>query len=216
MDTELFDLISRTRPTILEILNDRGYNVSQYENTSPTDLVKMAATSQDLLRIRASQASDKAPTPFCNVLYWVEGVVRHKVESEVNKLYDEENPNRLSYTDDDTIVLIAEPFHESFNIQAIRMWAKHRGRISFFQLKHLVSNPRKHTFVPEHRKLTAEEATEVMERLHIRHKNELPRILYHIDTQARVLGLVPGDIVEIRRPSPTCAEYILYRVCTTG
>ena len=62
---------------------------------------------------------------------------------------------------------------------------------------------------------TAEEAEEVMTRYHIRSKSEFPKIVYHVDMQARVLGLVPGDLVEIRRPSPTSGEYVFYRVCAT-
>jgi DNA-directed RNA polymerase subunit H (RpoH/RPB5) len=86
--------------------------------------------------------------------------------------------------------------------------------VSFFHIKHLVSNPAKHSVVPPHRKLSNTEADAILAKHHIRSKMELPRIIYHVDMQARVLGLVPGDIVEIRRPSPTSGEYTIYRVCT--
>jgi DNA-directed RNA polymerase subunit H (RpoH/RPB5) len=43
---------------------------------------------------------------------------------------------------------------------------------------------------------------------------ELPHIKYHFDMQARILGLLPGEIVEIKRPSPTIGEYPMYRICT--
>jgi DNA-directed RNA polymerase subunit H (RpoH/RPB5) len=31
---------------------------------------------------------------------------------------------------------------------------------------------------------------------------------------ARILGLLPGDIVKILRPSPSAGEYISYRICS--
>ena len=41
----------------------------------------------------------------------------------------------------------------------------------------------------------------------------LPMIRFHEDIIARILGLVPGDIVKITRPSPQSGEYESYRVC---
>jgi DNA-directed RNA polymerase subunit H (RpoH/RPB5) len=67
--------------------------------------------------------------------------------------------------------------------------------------------------VPRHRKLSEEECDFVIKKLKLKSKSELPHIKYN-DIQSRVLGLVPGDIVEIRRPSETVGEYTLFRVCT--
>ncbi len=215
MDSELFDLIARTRPTILEILKNRGYNVDAYENTSPDDLIKMAITSSSLLRICAERKEDgNAPMNRCCVLYWIEGVTRLRIENEIMKLYDEDAPEHYNPKEDELIIVLSEPYNDVFNIQAVKAWTTRSARISFFHIKHLVSNPSRHEYVPPHRKLMEEEITNVIQKYNIRGKNELPRILYHIDMQARVLGLVPGDIVEIRRPSPTTGEYVSYRVCS--
>ncbi len=219
MDIELHDLITRTRPTILEILKNRGYNVEPYQTISPKDLIELASSSSpsQLLRICAEKVPDgPAPMERCYVLYWTEGATRSKLENEVNKLWDPENPDAYKPTEDEIIVVLSEPFNEVFHTQAIKTWNKIKARVSFFNIKQLVSNPAYHTYVPPHRKLTANETTEVITKLSLRSKMELPRILYHVDIQTRVLGLVPGDVVEIRRPSPTSGEYIMYRVCTVA
>jgi DNA-directed RNA polymerase subunit H (RpoH/RPB5) len=216
MDIELLDLIARTRPTIVEILKNRGYNVKAYENESPADLVALATNASNL-QIKAEKVEDgPAPMKQCVVLYWIESAVRSKLQKqELEKLWDTEmNPDAYNPAETELILLLAEPFHEVFHIQAAKLWGKRKARVSFFHIKQLVSNPSKHAFVPPHRKLTEEEITQVMERWSLKSKSEFSRILYHIDIQARVLGLVPGDVVEIRRPSPTTGEYVLYRVCT--
>jgi DNA-directed RNA polymerase subunit H (RpoH/RPB5) len=82
-----------------------------------------------------------------------------------------------------------------------------------FHLKNLISNPARHTFVPPHRKLTQGEIDTVIAETHVKTKSEFPHIKYHRDIQARVLGLVPGDVVEIKRPSETCGIYTMYRIC---
>jgi len=53
METEeLFDLVARTRPVILEILENQGYDTKAYENQSPADLVQLALGGPKPLRIR--------------------------------------------------------------------------------------------------------------------------------------------------------------------
>jgi DNA-directed RNA polymerase subunit H (RpoH/RPB5) len=215
MDIELLDLIARTRPTIVEILKNRGYDVSAYENESPADLVVLASNPKTL-QIRAPKVAEgPAPMNECVVVYWVEGAVRLKIENELKKLWDTDvNPEAFDSTNTELVIVLAEPFHEAFHLQAAKLWGRQKARVSFFHVKQLVTNPSRHAYVPSHRKLTEEEITVAMTKWNIRSKSEFSRILYHVDIQARVLGLVPGDVVEIRRPSPTTGEYVLYRVCT--
>lgn len=213
MDAELLDLISRTRPVMLEILANRGYNIAPVSDVSPEDLVRVGASQPSLLTFKVARGAEGSEQ-FAYVLYWVEGATRLKIEGLVSKLWDDENPDAFKPERDEVLVILSEPFHEVFDLQAIKMWTRMKARISFFNIRNLVSNPAKHSVVPPHRKLTEEEAQKVQEKYHVRMKTEFPRIIYHVDMQARVLGLVPGDIVEIRRPSLTTGEYVLYRVCT--
>ncbi len=209
------ELIIRSRPTILEILENRGYNVDSHKNVSPEDLHKLIITSANLLTINAVRKPDgPAPMERAVVLYWTEAPCRLRLESDIAVLFDTENPTHYNPATDEIIIILSEPFHEVFHLQSIKRWNTSKTRISFFHLKNLVVNPSKHTFVPPHRKLDPEEIEELMKTLHLKSKNELPHIKYHMDMQARVKGLVPGDIVEIQRPSETCGIYTLYRVCT--
>jgi hypothetical protein len=68
--------------------------------------------------------------------------------------------------------------------------------------------------VPKHEKVPAEEHTALLEKMFLKNKTQLPLIRFHADMQARYLGIVPGDIVKITRPSPSAGEYIGYRLCT--
>ncbi len=67
-----------------------------------------------------------------------------------------------------------------------------------------------HEYVPEHRVLSPEEAAEVLRRLGVK-PWQLPWISYS-DPVVRAIGAQPGDIIEIRRKSPTAGEIIVYRV----
>ena len=217
MDSEILDLIVRSRPTILEILSDRGYNVDAYKGISPEEVFKLAVATQNLLRINAdAKEGSNAPMKRAVVMYWVEGNYRAKLENELDKILEKgtSDPTKVDPEKDDLIIIISEPFHDNFHTAAVKAWSGQKARIGFFPLKNIISNPSKHAFVPSHRKLNTDERDVLMKTLHLKSRFELPHIKFHFDMQARVLGLVVGDIVEIRRPSETCGEYTYYRVCT--
>jgi DNA-directed RNA polymerase subunit H (RpoH/RPB5) len=208
------ELIIRGRPTILDIIENRGYDVTSYKDVHPEDILKFASTNPDLLRIIGAKVPDgKAPMERCVVIYWVTQPMRLRLEQEITKLWDEDNANHYNKATDEIIVIMNEPYHEVFDLTAVKQWNTQKTRISFFHLKNLISNPSSHTFVPPHRKLTNEEIETVISQTHVKAKSEFPHIKYHRDIQARVLGLVPGDVVEIQRPSETCGIYTMYRVC---
>ena len=70
-----------------------------------------------------------------------------------------------------------------------------------------------HELVPEHRILDLEEAAALLRRLGVK-PWQLPQISIN-DPIARLLGAKPGDIIEIRRKSPTAGEALYYRIVVT-
>jgi len=213
MDADTIDYILRSRPTVLDIVEGRGYNVDSYKHVSPEDILKIATASSDLLKIVATKTVDDV-TKRCIVLYWVENPVRLKLAKAIMELFDLEGGGSCDATTDELIILIAEPFHDVFNSQAKLFWVNQKTAISFFHLKQVIHNPSRHSFVPPHRILSSDEVATVIQSLHLKSKSELLHIKYHEDIQTRVLGAVPGDVIEIQRPSETCGLYTVYRICS--
>lgn len=81
-----------------------------------------------------------------------------------------------------------------------------------FNMRCTLICPHLHAYVPPHRKLSEEEAQEVLKKHHIENKSQLPCILSG-DPMAKFIGLVPGEIVEITRSSPTAGTHLYYRIC---
>lgn len=207
---EVLDLIIRSRPTILEILNDRGFNVDSYKDESPEDLITKSSTALindielELLRI---QVKHKETSSKAFVFYWM-GSVKQKRKT-MFPLSEE-----FGIKDgDDVLIVLNEPMHDEFHSISIRR--REHEHIGFFNIRNLITNPTKHTLVPPHRRLSPEEAEEVRKEYYIDSKSisKPPEIKYHRDMIARVLGLRVGDIVEILRPSITAGEAKYYRVC---
>jgi len=89
---------------------------------------------------------------------------------------------------------------------------KKKGMLQYFQLNELQFNPTKHQLVPPHRKLTTEEATEVMNKYLVKNKLQMPIIL-RTDVIAKWLGLKQGEIVEIIRFNENSGKSYYYRCC---
>ena len=64
--------------------------------------------------------------------------------------------------------------------------------------------------VPQHRKLSEKEKQTVLERYHSS-AEEFPRISKN-DVVAQLINAKPGDMLEIKRKSPTAGESLFYRV----
>jgi len=93
-----------------------------------------------------------------------------------------------------------------------KMFQKLGGQLQFFYTKQLMYNPTKHEYVPEHIKLSEEEASDVMKNNMIRSKLYMPIIL-HNDPIAKWLGLKQGDIVKIIRYNENSGISFYYRCC---
>jgi DNA-directed RNA polymerase subunit H (RpoH/RPB5) len=214
MDADTVDYVVRSRPTICEILATRGYNADGYTGVSPTDLLTLVTTNvASLIVIANKREGSSAAMERAVVLYMIEGTIRLSLDKLCDTLFDGEEALYNAKTDE-LIVIHNEPHHDAFTVQAQRQWLGRKARISFFPIKNLLSNPAHHIFVPPHRKVSPEEAVAIMSRLSIDSKSKFPHIKFHNDMQARVLGLVPGDLVEIQRPSDTSGVTTLFRICT--
>jgi len=67
-----------------------------------------------------------------------------------------------------------------------------------------------HELVPEHRVLSEEEKDELLRSYRIR-ISQLPQIKAS-DPAVVALGAKPGDVIEIKRKSPTAGSYYYYRL----
>ncbi|WP_297488146.1 DNA-directed RNA polymerase subunit H [Thermococcus sp.] len=71
-----------------------------------------------------------------------------------------------------------------------------------------------HELVPEHRVLSEKEKEELLNRYRIK-ISQLPQILVS-DPAVVELGAKPGDVIEIKRKSPTAGVYYYYRLVVEG
>lgn len=72
----------------------------------------------------------------------------------------------------------------------------------------------KHELVPRHEVLPEPEARRVLERYHI-FPEQLPKIMQS-DPVCKAIGAKPGQVVKVRRKSPTAGEATAFRLVVEG
>ena len=221
------DILLRSHNTILDILEDRGYDATPYRNIAPEQILALAGgTSRGLDIVVKKKADSAAPCERAYVLYILQDRIRLRLGTFTRDIFEGEEAASAAETqekpgkegkegprqDDDMIVILNEPYHEVFDKTALQMWQNRKIRMTFFHIKHVVTHLGRHVLVPPHRKLSVEEGKAEMVRWSLTQKSQLPLIKHH-DIQARLMGLVPGDIVEVLRPSPTAGVARILRIC---
>ena len=209
IDPTIADILIRSRQTVLDILEDRGYDPLPYRNIAPEQILTLAeGASRTLDIIIKKRADSAAPCERAIVVYMLQDRLRLKLGTFTRDIYEDGELTKA----DDILVLVNEPWHEIFDKTSLQMWQTQKARITFFHIKQVVVHPGRHVLVPSHRKLNADEAKAEMARWNVTQKSQFP-LIKHSDVQAKLLGLVPGDVVEILRPSPTAGVARVLRIC---
>ena len=211
-----FDFLVKTRMNLLKMLKTRKMDVSAYENFNQEELKKMLHQS---LIDKSFINPEVGPLDMIlknrhntttYVKYRLDKIkTARAIESFIEQIY------KTQLKPEDNLILIA---HEKINIPGssfetmLNNFYNQKGYfVQIISLTQLLINIVDHRDVPKHEVITAEEKKEILEKYHIKEIN-LPNILRD-DAMAIYLGLTPGEVVRILRPSPTSGTYVSYRIC---
>lgn len=202
-------VLVQSRHVIVEMMEERGYDVGAYKNFDPTALIKISIDPEALTMVM-SKNDDKDKKA---IITYHEKNIKNSLSGILTRAAEEIAEGNLNPEQTEFIYILHNPIVDTFSLFANNAWNKYKLRYQFFHIKSLVSNPMRHFLQPKFELLTEEEAVAVLKENYIRSKSQLPIIKYHEDMVARYMGLVPGSIVRITRPSPTAGSYELYRLC---
>ena len=217
MDYETLQILYRSRQTLLKILAGRGYITKAYEKFGPIEIAAMAApasssTGPGAFRMDLERNVTEGIRK-CRVVYSINRI-KNRLASFLLEQMGEETEDVLNPADTELVVILMEPIAESFHAAALNAYNTKKLRVSFFQAHTIVNNPIDHVLQPKFEFLPSSEHAEFQKTNNIKDLKHLPLIKFHEDMIARVMGLLPGDIVKITRPSPSAGEYISYRICS--
>ena len=205
MSNQLINDIYKSRKTLLDILETRDFDTSEYNSFTYEELHAMIE-NQQLDFIVKKRTSEKK----VYVKYNITKLLRPpNIYDYVEDLFHIENV--LTKTDDLIIVNKDEP-NDTMQTTIKNVWLNDGIYISVLNIARLQFNILEHTLVPKHTVLTQVEREQFITRYNITDNKQIPTISY-FSPVSLVLGIRPGDICKIERFSKTAISSDFYRVC---
>nr|XP_027193883.1 DNA-directed RNA polymerases I, II, and III subunit RPABC1-like [Dermatophagoides pteronyssinus] len=195
----------RCRNTCFELLQDRGYIVSNEERNESYENFSKRFAELNYQRSAFSILGIHKDEPNSKIFVYFTDETKKIGVKPIKVLVDQMEERSINYT-----ILIGQQPLTSFAVNTIKDLLPN-FHIEFFLESELLVNITKHELVPKHIKLNENEKEAILKQYKISDIH-LPRICT-TDAVARYLGLRRGDIVKIIRPSESAGKYITYRLC---
>ena len=197
--------IYKSRNTIIEHLQNLGYNTSGYSEFSINEIDAMY--TNDKLDMLLSTPDSKQI--YIKYLLNIKQLRKDNLDQLIEDLYDIE----MVLEKKDTLVIITNEEPNDTIIQRVKYVYDHSGIfIVLHNIKRLQFNILKHAFVPSAHILNDDEIANLKSEYNLKTLMDLPEIS-RFDPQALSLCLRPNQVIKIDRKSDTALEYNYYRVC---
>jgi len=204
--------IYKARKTIISFLGNQKYNVENYSNFSIHEVNSMIQqgnnTEKHQLDMLVSKEDD---TKKAYVKFHLGKTLRpQNIYEYIDDLF---NLEEILTKKDDLIIIMKDEPNETLIKMLQNIWAQDEIFINVFNINRLQYNILNHSLVPPHYLLTKEEADEIKKKYYISNDIEMPDIS-RFGPVAQAIGMRPGDMCRITRPSKTSIQTLFYRICS--
>jgi DNA-directed RNA polymerase subunit H (RpoH/RPB5) len=208
----LISHIFTSRKILLELMEKQGYNVNDYANFSINEVNSMKQNNQldMLLETSDNNITSENPKKKIYIRYYL--TVRPAAKNIQEMIDDLFILTETLKKTDTLFIIIKDDPNETLINEIKHIWESEGIFIVVESIKRLQFNILEHTLVPPHRVVLETEVLEIMKKYNITSKTQFPDIS-RFDPVARVIGLRPGQLCHIIRPSKTAIESNYYRIC---
>jgi DNA-directed RNA polymerase subunit H (RpoH/RPB5) len=197
--------IFNSRKYLLEILNYRGFDTSNYENTNISEIGILSEQNQLDMLLNKPETEKKIYVKF-----YVEKTIKSQnIYSIIEDLFHLES---ILTKNDDLIIIVKDEPNDTLIETVKDIWTQENIYLSLINIKRLQFNILNHSLVPKHTILTKKEEEEFKKKYNILDNKNIPDISYFSPVSI-VLGIRPNNIVKIERKSRTAVKTEYYRVC---
>ena len=201
-------IIYNSRKTLLQYLSDQGYDISHYDEFSINEVLAMISNNQ--LDMLIDEETDNEDKQKVYIKYHLKKSLRPQyIDEFVEDLYHLDN---ILKKNDTLVVVSKDDPNDSLKKYLKQLYADDNIFVTVISLKRLQFNVLNHELVPKHRILSSTEQEEFLKKYNITQSSQVPEIS-RFDPVALCIGLKPGSIVHITRPSKTAIEGVYYRYC---
>jgi len=204
-NSTLVSKIYTSRNILLEQLEERGFDVSNYNNFSVNEVHTMMQNKQCDMLVENEEGHK------VYVKYHIHKALRPPIVYEtVDDLF---NIEMTLNKETDSVIFITRQTPNDTLTKCMRQIFDHEKiLVRVYDIARLQFNILKHSLVPIHIVLNDEEKKEVIEKYNINSMGELPEIS-RFDPVAIAIGIRPGQLCKIIRNSLTAIQGNYYRIC---
>jgi len=202
--------IYKSRKILLDIMYSQDYNIIDYEGFSINEINIMFKNNQlDFILEKNNENEITKQKEKIYIKYYFNKLKPSNLEEIVDDIYFVEeilNKNDILY------IVTKDELNDSLIATLKQFWEKDNIFIIIQNIKRLQFNILEHILVPKHRILNEAELINIKRRYNITDTNNLPKIS-RFDPVSVALGIKPGQVCEIIRPSKSSINSKYYRIC---
>jgi len=205
--TPFISRIYNSRKVLLQQLETRGFDVSNFNDFSINDIHTMKeATDLDIY-------SEKEMDDETRQRVYVKYHLGKRINSNYISDYVEDlfNLDEKLSKSDQLILIIGENVNDTMK-KTIVEYFNEGYFITIFNLEDISYNILNHTLVPSHTIMNDDEKETIKQKYNVMNDTQFPEIS-RFDPVAKVIGIRPGQLCEIERKSRTALVSKYYRLC---
>lgn len=196
----------KSRIHVIELLQNLGYNVEDYQSFSMNEIDAMNRNEQlDMLIYHTEQ-----PNPKKVYVKYVSNLRQQVLETILDDLY--RNEDAILDKSKDMLIIIADEPNDCMKAKLEYIYEYEKIFVVIHNIKRLQFNILEHELVPKVRVLDEKETQEVFAKYNINSNKQLPEIS-RFDPLALAICMKPKEVCEIIRNSVTALQTKYYRVC---
>jgi DNA-directed RNA polymerase I, II, and III subunit RPABC1 len=203
--SSIINSIYTSRKTILNQLERRDYDISNYNEFSITEIGVMAQNKQLDFILENNDTKEKI---YVKYSIW-KSLSPSNIHEIIEDLYNLEQ--LLSKKDKLIIIVKSEPNDTLLN-SVKQILAQEGIYVILYSLKRLQFNILDHTLVPKHTILNDEQSNNFKKKYNITSDSQIPTIS-RFDPVAMAICMKPNDICHILRSSQNAIVGDYYRIC---
>lgn len=207
----LITSIYNARKVILSLMLTQGYNIEGYDSFSINEVNIMKQHNQlDMLLEKKVEDPDTKRKNKIYIRFYLGKTIR---PANINEMIDDLFNLEETLTKEDTLFIITkEDINDTIINELKHIWEKDKIFVIMQHIKRLQFNILEHVLVPKHRVMNKTEVEGVMKKYNLIDVNQFPDIS-RFDPVAIAIGIRPGQVCHILRPSKTAILADYYRVC---
>jgi DNA-directed RNA polymerase subunit H (RpoH/RPB5) len=207
----LVSLVYKSRKTVLDLMSKQNYAVDDYENFSVNEVNSMLQNKQlDMLLEKKEENPTTKRKNKIYIRYYLAKTLRpQNIQEIIDDLF---NLEEILTKNDTLMIIIKDDMNETMTNLLKHIWEQDGILIVIQSIKRLQFNILDHILVPSHRVLNNDEVAVVKDRYNIMDDTQFPDIS-RFDPVAQIIGIRPGQVCEIIRPSKTAIKSYYYRIC---